>query len=304
MNKETILHKWLNNEATPEEIAQLKADTEYASYLQIAEASSGFDIPEMDVEANQKAISEKKKIVLPINKPKIFSLVWKVAAVFAILLVGYFYFSTLKTSVETDVAQIRTIVLPDNSEVTLNAGSAISYNKNNWENERSLSLKGEAYFDVSEGKKFSVITRQGTVQVLGTQFNVYVRDGLFMVACYQGLVGVAFNDTLVKLPAGESLQTENGKIVTAKIIETGSPSWLSNESSFENAPLNRVVKELERQYAITVSLQNVDGSRRFTGSFTHNNLEVALKAICEPLQLHYNMSENGAVSIINAKNSK
>lgn len=304
MNKETILHKWLNNEATPEEIAQLKADPEYASYLKIADSSSSFDIPEMDFEANLKAISEKKKPPLPTRNPKIFSIVWKVAAVLAVVLVGYFYLSTLNTSVETDVAQTKTIVLPDGSEVTLNARSMVSYNKNNWDVERKLSLKGEAFFRVSKGKKFTVLTAQGTVQVLGTQFNVFARDSVFDVSCFEGLVGVAFNDTLVKLPAGESLQTENGKIVTAKIIETGSPSWLSNESSFENAPLNRVVEELERQYAITVSLQNVDGYKRFTGSFAHNNLEVALQAICEPLQLQYKINENGAVSIIDAKNSK
>lgn len=304
MNKDTILHKWLNNEATPEEIEQLKADPEYASYLKIAEASSGFDIPEMDFEANLRAIAENKKAQWPIRSPKIFSIVWKVAAVLAVILVGYFYLSALNTSVETGVAQTKSIVLPDGSEVTLNARSMVSYNKNNWDVERKLSLKGEAFFRVSKGKKFTVLTAQGTVQVLGTQFNVFARDSVFDVSCFEGLVGVAFNDTLVKLPAGESLQTENGKIVTAKIIETGYPSWLSNESSFENAPLNRVVEELERQYAITVSLQNVDGYKRFTGSFAHNNLEVALQAICEPLQLQYKINENGAVSIIDAKNSK
>lgn len=303
MDKDIILHKWLNNAATPDEVEQLKADPEYASYLKISEATASFDVPEMDMEANLRILSEKKRN-LPMSTPKVISIVWKVAAVLMVLLAGYFYVSTLNTSVETDIAQTETIVLPDNSEVTLNASSTISYNKNDWEDERRLTLKGEAYFKVIKGNKFSVETSEGTVQVLGTQFNVYVRNGVFAVTCFEGLVSVAFNDTILKLPAGEKIQIENGKLTATEALENPSPSWLTDESSFENAPLLRVVEALERQYPITISLKNVDSAKHFTGSFTHKNLELALKAICEPLQLHYKINENGTVYLINAENSK
>lgn len=303
MEKDYLLHKWLNNEATPEELEQLKTDPEYASYVQIAAASSGFELPNMDSEANFEAISNKIKPVHQLHKPNIFSVVWKVAAVFAVLLAGYYYISILDTSVKTEIAQTETFLLPDNSEVVLNAGSKITYNKKNWSNSRELSLDGEAYFKVTKGNKFSIKTVEGTVSVLGTQFNVSARDGLFAVACYEGLVSVAFNDTLLKVPAGSKIQIENGKLMINEATENPSPVWLADESNFENAPLSLVIKEVERQYPIKVTLEDIDSEKRFTGSFTHENLDLALKAICEPLQLNYKINKNGAVSI-HAKNSK
>jgi ferric-dicitrate binding protein FerR (iron transport regulator) len=132
---------------------------------------------------------------------------------------------------------------------------------------------------------------------------VFARDGLFTVACYEGLVSVAFNDTLLKVPAGSKVQIENGRLVINETAETSSPVWLAHESNFENAPLPIVIKELERQYPIKITLKNVDSEKRFTGSFTHENLDLALKAICEPLQLHYKINKNGAVQI-DAKISK
>jgi ferric-dicitrate binding protein FerR (iron transport regulator) len=303
MEKDQLLHKWLNNEATAEELEQLKADPKYASYLQIADASSGFGVPEMNSEENFEAISKKIKPVRQLQKPNVFSVVWKVAAIFVLLLAGYYYTTTLDTSITTDIAQTETFLLPDDSEVIMNAGSQITYNKKDWEKTRLLSLEGEAYFKVTKGNKFSVKTPEGTVTVLGTQFNVSVRDGLFAVACYEGLVSVAFNETFVKLAAGEKVEVENGKLVSSGATENPSPVWIHRESSFENVPLQRVIKELERQYPVKVSVENIDTAKRYTGTFTHKNLELALKSICEPLQLNYKINKNGAVTI-DAKNSK
>ena len=303
MDKDRLLHKWLNNEATAEELEQLKTDPEYVSYIQISEASSDFEIPEMNSNGNFETISNKIKPVRQLHRPNVFSIVWKVAAVFAVLLAGYYYTSTIDTLVKTEIAQTETFSLPDNSEVVLNAGSKITYNEKDWAETRELSLNGEAYFKVTKGNKFSVKTDEGIVSVLGTQFNVFARDGFFTVSCFEGLVSVSFNDTLLKVPAGNKVQIENGKLVINEVSENPTPVWLTNESNFENAPLAIVIKELERQYPIKVTFGNIDSEKRFTGSFTHKNIEHALKAICEPLRLNYKIANNGAVHI-DAKNSK
>src|SRR5690606_40076934 len=91
MEKDYLLHKWLNNEATPGELEQLKTVPEYASYIQIAAASSHFEIPKMDIEANFKAISNNIKPVRLLEKPNTFSNFWKVAAIFVFVLAGYYY---------------------------------------------------------------------------------------------------------------------------------------------------------------------------------------------------------------------
>jgi ferric-dicitrate binding protein FerR (iron transport regulator) len=193
--------------------------------------------------------------------------------------------------------------LPDDSEVVLNADSKITYNKKNWDDTRELSLDGEAYFKVTKGNKFSVKTVEGTVSVLGTQFNVFARNGFLTVACYEGLVSVSFNDKEIKVPAGSKIQIENGNLVMNHTNEIPSPVWLSNESNFESAPLSLVLKELERQFPIKVTVGKVVPDHRFSGTFTHTSLELALQAICGPLHLNYEINKNGTV-FINAKNSE
>jgi len=292
MEKEYILHKWLNDSATSEELEYLKTSPEYNTLIKIAVISSGLEAPESNSEANFKTITSN----LINNKREVkklipFASLLKVAAVLALLLVGYLYISSLDTEVQTQIAEKQNILLPDNSEVIINANSAISYNKKKWSQQRELKLTGEAYFKVTKGNTFSVKTSLGIVTVLGTQFNVYSRDNLFNIECYEGLVSVAFNDTLIKLPAGSRLSIENGVLVKHDISILSFPNWTINESSFENALLSTVLQELKRQYPIKLITKFNDVNQRYTGSFSHNDLNLALKSICDPLHLAYTIEE-------------
>ena len=211
----------------------------------------------------------------------------KVAAVIAILLTGsYFYINSLNEKVTTGFAERSEVILPDNSELFLNADSRISYSEKNWDNQRNIKLDGEAFFKVAKGKKFTVSTEQGTVTVLGTQFNVENRKGIFEVTCYEGLVSVTHNGKEVKLPAGNSYVVINGKQVTGT-PEGTQPSWMNNESSFESIPLKYVFAELERQFDVQVNTENINTDLLFTGSFNNTDLNMALKSISTPSQTRY-----------------
>tara|TARA_R100001369_G_scaffold92597_1_gene138628 strand:- start:3366 stop:4274 length:909 start_codon:yes stop_codon:yes gene_type:complete len=301
MEKDYALHKYLNGTATQEEIEQLKADPEYASYIKIAKTTQGFDTPDFDEEATFNAISEKLKQKPKVKKLNPWATVLKIAAVFAVLFAGYLYIDSLGTTISTSVAEKQNFSLPDGSEVALNANSTIEYNKNKWDNNRELELDGEAYFKVTKGNTFTVQTKNGAVTVLGTQFNVFARDKKLQVNCYEGLVSVAFNDTLIKLSAGKNLQIKNGNILTEHQSIAEAPSWINNESSFENATLETVLNELKRQYTITIDASEDLKNKRFSGSFTHNDLDLALQLICDPLNLTYTI-EKDQVTIYATKN--
>ena len=81
--------------------------------------------------------------------------------------------------------------LPDASEVEINAESSLAYSVKGWDQDRLVSLDGEAYFRVKKGKKFTVKTSLGEVEVLGTSFNVYNRGEDFRVSCLTGSVQVS-----------------------------------------------------------------------------------------------------------------
>ncbi|MEZ4858937.1 MAG: FecR family protein [Flavobacteriaceae bacterium] len=301
MDKNYILHKYLNGEATIEEIELLKKDSEYSSFLKISEATKAFEIPTFNSEETFSALTSK----LDKKEGKVRSLfsskyILRIAAVVALIVTSYLFLENRTTAITTEIAQKENFFLPDASEVTLNAMSNIAYHKKGWASERKLTLEGEAYFKVKKGSTFSVETPQGTVTVLGTQFNVFSRENKFHITCYEGLVSVAFSDTLVKVPAGNYITIENNTLISNETLAVTSPSWVANESSFENALVNDVLSELKRQYPIHIKTA-LHLNKRFTGSFTHTDLTVALRSICDPLQLDFTIANNEV--IIYAKNS-
>jgi ferric-dicitrate binding protein FerR (iron transport regulator) len=84
----------------------------------------------------------------------------------------------------------------------------------------------------------------------------------------------------------------NGKSTMLKTAINGKPTWLSNESSFKSIPLNYVLDELQRQYNIKITTENINTSQLFSGSFSNENLELALKSISVPLQIKFNLDGN------------
>ena len=79
------------------------------------------------------------------------------------------------SSVVTKNGNRTKIVLPDGSQVWLNAGSNLDYNNSTFNQElREVSLNGEAYFDVTKNpdKPFIIHTKKMDIKVLGTVFNV------------------------------------------------------------------------------------------------------------------------------------
>ncbi len=299
MKENYILHKYLNGEATTQEVEELKASPEYAWYVKIAQATSGFEVPKFDAEANFETIQMQKSKRIGKKGLGHISKLMRVAAVVAVLFTGYLYVSSLQTTMSTKLAGKEIFTLPDNSIVELNANSEIRYKKRNWNEIRHISLNGEAYFKVNKGSMFEVETAQGVVTVLGTKFNVFSRDTIFNIACFKGLVNVSFNDTIIKLRAGNKLKIENNKLVVHTITNSKEPTWLYDESSFENASLATVLNELQHHYPVKITSPNSIKNKRFTGSFTHKNIEFALQSICAPLRLGYTV--NGNEVIIYAK---
>ncbi len=160
--------------------------------------------------------------------------------------------------------------------------------------ERSY-LVSEAYFKVEKGSQFDVVTWLGKVSVLGTQFNVKQRVNYFEVICYEGLVSVSYKGKEIKLPAGKTFKLIDGAVVEGETKDSV-PSWAEkNMSSFKSVPYSEVIKEFERQYNIKVETNSIDAEQLFTGSFTNNDEELALKSITLPLQLKFNKTNNTTI---------
>ncbi|MEN3322949.1 FecR domain-containing protein [Mariniflexile soesokkakense] len=286
MNREELISKWLNNDLNDQELEAFKTLEDYNDLVKLNSGVQAFKAADYNVSAELetvlKTIKTTKKQPTHWVKPLI-----RIAAILAICFSLYYYTTTLDTTVTTQFAQKTLIELPDNSSVNLNAKSLLAFNKSSWKNERDVTLEGEAFFKVAKGSTFNVITKSGTVTVYGTQFNVKQRDNYFEVICYEGLVGVSYNSQETKLKPGDSFLIIDGEQIAKEKENRSTPSWLNNESSFNSMPYKEVVAEFERQYHVNITLLNIDSNQLFTGSFAHNNLDVALKAITLPLHVTY-----------------
>lgn len=292
--QENYLAKWLNNELSEEELAAFKKSDEYASYQRIIATSDTLEAPDFDIENALEALRNKQSLdSTKVIRLKPFRRFLKVAAAVVVIMIGsYFYLNTLEETYTTQYTQNEEITLPDASKIILNADSEISFSAKKWDKKRKVTLNGEAFFKVAKGKKFTVDTDQGKVAVLGTQFNVENREGIFEVTCFEGLVSVTYKDKETKLPAGSSFMVIDGKIVPAEKPNTSMPSWINEESTFNSIPLKYVFDEFQRQHDITVQTQNIDLNKLFTGTFSNTDINLALQSISVPSQLKYTLEGN------------
>ena len=291
MNKENLIQKWLDHDLNPQELEAFKQLEDYNDLIKLDQKLIGF---KADTVNEDEAFEHVLKSIQGIKKNpnKLYATLSKIAAVLVIALGVYFYTTTLDTTATTIASQQKAIVLPDASEVQINAMSTLTFNESNWHTSRNLSLNGEAYFKVAKGEKFDVKTHLGTITVLGTQFNVKQRDNYLEVTCYEGKVAV--NSELKKeiLLPGDTFLIIDGKYITTEKENLSRPSWLNHKSTFKSIPYREVIAEFERQYNVSIEFDTINVSQNFTGSFTHNDIKIALKSITLPLQLKYSKTDN------------
>ncbi|PIE49018.1 MAG: anti-sigma factor [Flavobacteriales bacterium] len=306
MEKEILIQKWLDGELNATEELAFKAMPEYNSYAKISETAKLFADDSYNVDAEYDKLSEiiaakrtTKTVGHPVKPINWIRPLIQVAAIFIVGLAVYFapiYDST--TTIKTLAGNQKVTQLPDNSTVKLNAASFIQYEKGSWKKNRKVNLVGEAYFKVKKGSQFDVKTWLGTVSVLGTQFSVKQRSNYFEVICYEGLVSVNYKGKKIKLPAGKTFKLIDNEIVEGNTNDTV-PSWSEKHmSSFKSVPFGEVVAEFERQYNVKLETNNIDLDQLYTGSFTLEDRNLALKAIALPLGLQYKKTANNKIVLI------
>jgi hypothetical protein len=70
---------------------------------------------------------------------------------------------------------------------------------------------------------------------------------------------------------------------------TNLPKIEQGQSSFYAASLKEVFAKMETQFNIAIANKEKYESRRFTGAFRNDNLELALKMVCIPMELRYRL---------------
>jgi len=200
------------------------------------------------------------------------------------------------------LGMVSTVVLPDGSKVTLNAGTTITYPNAFVSGKREVGISGEAFFSVvnNADKPFIVKADNVNIEVLGTEFNVkaYGEDERVEVTLAEGKVGVGREDSSKELflEPGEQAYYDklNGTLTNRKVNITHYTSWKNGAYYFRTLPLQEITRQLERIFNVRIriaspQLQNII----ITGDFLRGeNLDQILRVITADGRLKYRMEED------------
>jgi len=307
MKNDELLHKWVNGEISKEELEIFKARPEFASLTALYKNTEGLSAPAFNEKQMLSDILEEEKKGKS-EKPeakRVFLGSWlRYAAAASVLLFAVWFMWPANTTVTVTALAGEQIMgmLPDNSMFTLNAGSELTYDSEDWKLERTLHLKGEAFFEVEKGEKFEVNTANGQVKVLGTSFNVRSRDARLEVKCVTGKVGVssiAGKDFGVLMPQDALIISRDELIEKWEMTEGNNKNWIDGITRFRSAKLEEVLRELERQFTVEIQSQNIDDQQVISCNFQNKDLDLALKTTLLPLGISYEISDDKVVVLSN-----
>ena len=293
---EEKVQKWIIKDKDTEE--KEKASLEYWDQL---EAKTDPDTKLALNRVNQK-IGYKKIVPRPFYQKRM-----SIAAALVPLLIiagSYLYYTSTKDKwVEISVAygDKKHFLLPDSSEIWLNAGTAIKYPEKFSKAQRLVYLDGEAYFSVRKdaAKPFIVETSQLSVKVLGTQFNVkaYADDELVTTTLTSGKVEVTppvQGSQILKPNEQLTYDKKTSAVNITEVSPTNADGWITGKLIFTDAPFTEILQTLERRYNVTINhTMNVPASKRYTVRFLKNeNLEEVLPVLSEMIGFSYQIQRD------------
>jgi ferric-dicitrate binding protein FerR (iron transport regulator) len=249
----------------------------------------------------QNRIQDKDVQVLTPKKSSVYWL--RIAA--SILLIstlgwlGYSYFENKSNSLIQIYASNSTLndTLPDGTTVTLNKNSFLSYVSKFKGKTRPVTLKGEAFFNVSpdKTKPFIITINDVTVQVVGTSFNVKNKNGKTTVDVETGIVKVSKNKDQVELRHGEKVIIADHK---PELIKSTSKGRLYNyyrnkELVCDETPLQDLVEALNEIYDVNIIIKNPSLKEKpLTTVFKDQSLDQVLEIIQETFRIEIERKNN------------
>jgi ferric-dicitrate binding protein FerR (iron transport regulator) len=220
------------------------------------------------------------------------------AAVTLILMLStYFLFQQQEPWKEyhTAYGETRTVVLPDNSQVILNANSTLRILKDwNDKADREIWLEGEAFFSVVHTKTnqpFRVRTDDGvSVDVLGTMFNVYKRTLKTTVILKSGQIRLnlpmAETQEKILMKPGDMVEFKGKKYKKEEVDPQLYTAWTQNKIILNHTSLGEMVRMLRDNYGLEVKVADATLlEQTVSGSMPLANAEELLQQMAKAFQL-------------------
>lgn len=322
---QTLFEKYIQGKCTVDEYEKVKNFiTDPGNNVLLSEMMYehwiNSSLNESSVEPNLQLLdSIHHKIALKESRPNPAIRVYQaILAVAAVLIIGLVTGAILlMNSQEKEITsrQIATpygaktmFTLPDGSQVWMNSGSTVIF-PDEFKGERIVELSGEAYFSVKKDKKpFTVKTRCGDIQVLGTEFDIKVYENEPLSTTLEsGVVKFTSN-------AGQEVELKPGmqvvydeKSIKIKNVETRLfTSWKDGQLIFRDEPLQNIISQLERWYNVKIILRDdkIKGLK-YTGTIEMESFSEVLELIKVTTPINYSFDRKTRIlTISTSKHTK
>ena len=250
----------------------------------------------------EQRLDIKQDVISKIKPRKSFSLIqprliyaFSILFIF-ILLAPTIYDKIFNISVYADRGTQKEIILADGTIVMINAESSMKYNRDYNAESRIVNLYGEGYFQVEKGNSpFIVNTRNGSVTVLGTKFNINSRNDMIEIVVNEGAISF--------FPIDETKQSQNVIVKKGYYIDNQTfsprviphseyPGWIHDKLILNKTNLENVCNQIERKFDVNIVLDsNQLNSISITGVIDAKDLDEVLTTLAILSQRSYRFEE-------------
>lgn len=183
--------------------------------------------------------------------------------------------------------------LPDGTRGWLNSGSSLEYQLP-FRNNRQITVKGEAWFDVAHDAShpFEISAGRSKVKVLGTKFNLnaYPEEKYVEVVLEEGKVefSVPGISSAVEMKPNERLVYNRDSVHIATTDPSKYAAWVEGKLMFRGDPMPEVARRIARWYNVEVELADKDlETDVIRGTFQDDSLEEVLRYMSMTSPIYY-----------------
>jgi len=153
-------------------------------------------------------------------------------------------------------AKIIHFTMFEGSKIWVNANSRLKIPAKSNHDRKIKLISGEIYLEVAkyEKSKFFVETSNGSVEVLGTKFNVNSSGNYFKTTLVEGSVKLSNENIEHILQPHTSGIWRNAEFVLTKANLNADLAWKNNVFYFNNYSINRIARQIENWYGVKVTV--------------------------------------------------
>jgi transmembrane sensor len=180
------------------------------------------------------------------------------------------------SSLATGKGEFTKAILPDGTKVTLNVGSKISLSPDYASSsQRTISLEGEAYFEVTTipGRSFVVTTSDQQIKVLGTKFNVKAYADLekTITTLHEGKIELTNGRQSLILKPNDMVLNTDGSFIREKLTRSDKEAWRNLDFEFDNESIKSVLDQLSAWYGFEVVYQTSIPNQHISGKIANGS---------------------------------